>query len=375
VSPGSLSSIPVGGSETFTVAPVINLGAGTYTAVISVSGSENSITASFNVSFTVNPQSTEDTYNISLSQTGPHTFPALDAGYGPQEGITVTVTNTGTQPTGALNITTTSSHFRVSPASLSSIPVGGSNTFTAAPVTNLSAGTYTAAITVSGGNDITASFDVSFTVNTPQTPDDPYGISLNQTESHTFPSVNVGYAAQEGIIVTVTNTGTRPTGTLNIRTTSNRFRVSPASLSSIAKDGSATFTVTPAASLGVNTYTATITVSGGNDITASFDVSFTVNPLPGTLSITVGFNLGAIAITGSDGINIISRTGAPSSITLSAVGYNDVVWYVDGAASGISGNTITISALNYTLQPHSVTFTGYKNGVPFSQAIPFRVSN
>jgi hypothetical protein len=95
---------------------------------------------------------------------------------------------------------------------------------------------------------------------------------------------------------------------------------------------------------------------------------------PGTLNITVGFNLGAIAIAGSDGTNIIRKTsGAPSTLTLSAAGYTGVVWYVDGSTPGTSGNTLTMNASNYAVQNHSVTFTGYKNGALFSQTIPFTV--
>jgi hypothetical protein len=89
----------------------------------------------------------------------------------------------------------------------------------------------------------------------------------------------------------------------------------------------------------------------------------------------VGFNLDAITITGSDGTNLIRKTGAPSSLALSAAGYTDVVWYVDGASSGTSGNTLTIYASSYTAQSHSVTFTGYKNVALYSQVIPFTVLN
>jgi hypothetical protein len=95
----------------------------------------------------------------------------------------------------------------------------------------------------------------------------------------------------------------------------------------------------------------------------------------GNLNITVGFNRDVLEITGSDGTNLI-RQSSVDSLTLSAEGYTGVVWYVDGAASGISGNTLTIYAVDYTAQNHSVTFTGYnKNGAPCSQIIPFKVLN
>jgi endo-1,4-beta-xylanase len=90
------------------------------------------------------------------------------------------------------------------------------------------------------------------------------------------------------------------------------------------------------------------------------------------LNITVGFNLG-VEITGSNGTNVIRKTGY-ESLTLSATGYTSVVWYVDGGVAN-TGNTLTINAGTYATQIHSVTFTGYRNGTPYSQAIPFTVSD
>jgi hypothetical protein len=94
---------------------------------------------------------------------------------------------------------------------------------------------------------------------------------------------------------------------------------------------------------------------------------------PGTLNITVGLSLDAITITGSDGTNLIRKNGSPSTLTFSAAGYTDVVWYVDGGTPGISGDTLAINALSYAAQLHSVTFTGKKDGSLFSQVIPFTV--
>jgi hypothetical protein len=99
----------------------------------------------------------------------------------------------------------------------------------------------------------------------------------------------------------------------------------------------------------------------------------------GDLAISVGFNRG-IEITGSDGRNVIRKTASatnPSSITLSAAGYTDVAWYVDGGTTPVaSGDTpLVINASDYSVQLHSVTFTGKKDGTPYSQVIPFTVLN
>jgi formylglycine-generating enzyme required for sulfatase activity len=107
-------------------------------------------------------------YGISLSQTGTCAFPAAVAGYGAQTAKTVTVSNTGNQATGALTIGLSgadSASFALSAASINSMGVSGNDTFTVVPNIGLAIGTYTATVTVSGDNGISASFTVSFRVN------------------------------------------------------------------------------------------------------------------------------------------------------------------------------------------------------------------
>jgi hypothetical protein len=96
--------------------------------------------------------------------------------------------------------------------------------------------------------------------------------------------------------------------------------------------------------------------------------------VPGSLDITIGYNNGTITITGGDGANIISKTGAePRSLTLSASGYTGVAWYVDGENKGASASLI-LNAADYTVKIHSVTFTGWWNGSYLSSdPIPFTV--
>jgi hypothetical protein len=103
-----------------------------------------------------------------------------------------------------------------------------------------------------------------------------------------------------------------------------------------------------------------------------------VIPPQGSASVTVGFNYGEITIAGSDGVNLISKTGAqgrPQSLALSASGFTEVVWYVDGdRANGMSGASITLYAADYAARAHSITFTGTINGNLYSQVIPFTVT-
>jgi len=116
---------------------------------------------------------TSPVYEISLKDagtvlSGTHTFTSATYGYTTAPSLTVTVANTGNQPTGALTAALTGdgpSSFNISTTSISSIAVGGTDTFTVSPKPGLAAGTYTSTVTVTGGNGITAGFDVSFKVN------------------------------------------------------------------------------------------------------------------------------------------------------------------------------------------------------------------
>jgi len=126
--------------------------------------------------FSFSPQKSEPNSNISLSRTGTYSFTSRPLGYGDQEPLTVTITNTSDEATGDLTIAlsgTNASSFTISPTSLSSIDWDDSATFTVVPKTGLPIGTYTAKITVSGENITSKSFDVSFTVTKSEGPAAP----------------------------------------------------------------------------------------------------------------------------------------------------------------------------------------------------------
>jgi hypothetical protein len=95
-----------------------------------------------------------------------------------------------------------------------------------------------------------------------------------------------------------------------------------------------------------------------------------------TSAITIDSNYRTITITGSDGVNTISKSGVggkPISLTLNAAGtYTGVVWYVDGVSKA-TDDSITINAASYPIGRHTVTFTGKRDGNLFSQLIPFAV--
>ena len=108
-------------------------------------------------------------------------------------------------------------------------------------------------------------------------------ISLSQTDSYTFPAATVGYGEPTPATVTITNTGNAATGALTVSLSGNHkdnFTLNQTSIESIgtAEDAkTATFTVAPKTGLTAGIYVATVTVSGQNIVSKSFDVSFTVS--------------------------------------------------------------------------------------------------
>jgi formylglycine-generating enzyme required for sulfatase activity len=106
-------------------------------------------------------------YDISLTPSGTCIFPLATVGYGPQTAQSVMIRNTGSQATGALTLGLSgagSSSFALSATLVNSIALWGTGSFTVVPHIGLTAGTYTATVTVSGGNGISVNFTVSFIV-------------------------------------------------------------------------------------------------------------------------------------------------------------------------------------------------------------------
>ncbi|GHV32320.1 hypothetical protein AGMMS4952_22480 [Spirochaetia bacterium] len=305
--------------------------------VATVSGGTVTAKATGTATITVSTTDGAKTANAAVTVTQPVSGISLNP-----ESLSLTVGATGTltatvAPSNATNkaVTWTTSNSAVATVS------GGT-------VTGVAAGTATiTASTTDGGK--TASTTVRVSELLPETVT-VSGVTLNKL------SLNLTVGASETL-----NAAIAPENATNKEVT---WTTSDSTIATVT-DG-----VVSAVSAG----TATITVSttdGGKTASAKVTVPA---PAPGTLEINIGFNFGAITITGSDGSNIIRRTGSPTSLTLSATGYTGVQWYVDGILkTGATGNSITLTAAAYTIRNHSVTFTGFKNGIPYSQFIPFAV--
>ena len=107
-------------------------------------------------------------YAVSLSQSGKYIFASQGPGYPKAPTLDVTVENMGIHATDDLTVAlsgTGTGSFTLSKSTIASIDTGGSDSFTVAPKTGLADGSYTATVTVYGLHDLTASFDVSFTVD------------------------------------------------------------------------------------------------------------------------------------------------------------------------------------------------------------------
>lgn len=127
-----------------------------------------------------------------------------------------------------------------------------------------------------------------------------YGISASPPALD-FGSKTVGYTeAPAAQTVTLTNTGNQtvtvnlPVGANYTITAGDSFAGGAATL---APNGTAAFTVQPNTGLGVGTYAETLTVSGGSDVSASIELSFTVLE---TYTLTVDLNGGSGSTIGGE---------------------------------------------------------------------------
>ncbi|MDN5299921.1 MAG: large repetitive protein, partial [Clostridiales bacterium] len=161
-----IDDIAKNGSALFKVKTKNDLPIGTYTATVAVTGDAVE-TQSFTVKFVVNEAMAR---GIGLSQMGTYAFDTQTVNYTTAAALTVTVVNTGNLPSGDLTIGIDGSDadcFELSTVRLDSIDVSGQKQFKIWPISGLSAGIYTAEVTVTGEAITSQSFTVDFTVTEP----------------------------------------------------------------------------------------------------------------------------------------------------------------------------------------------------------------
>ena len=309
------------------------------------------------------------TYGITLSQTGTYTFTEVVQGYSGQTSQSVTVTNTGNRATGMLTVAlsgTNANCFTLSSVSLNSIAAGGSieDAFTIIPNDDLAAGTYTATVTVSGRNNISAQFNIIFTVgiagpSAPQnftaTPGNTRVVLSWAAPSSDGGSAITGYrvSGDNGVswLTASSNTGHTFTGLANDM--SYTFQV--CAVNAAGNGAAASAVATPVYSAGNAQFTVTFA-----QIT---DIS--VSPIYGPT---------------------ISHSGTPASeppnsvtVTLdNADQYTSIIWRITGASITGTGPDFTLTTAGnpvYTiLGEHFLTVEVMRAGIPYNQTIVFTVA-
>jgi hypothetical protein len=125
--------------------------------------------------------------------------------------------------------------------------------------------------------------------------------------------------------------------------------------------------------VGANCFSHSGSVGTNAANSGNVTIVFNKTAATGGINIDIGFNHGEIEVSGSDGVNLIEHFNQPNTLTLSVSGYKNISWYIDSGTTAVQGNPLTLRGIDYTMGNHFVTFNGYKDGVPFSQMIPFRV--
>lgn len=181
-------------------------------------------------------------------------------------------------------------------------------------ITGLEAGTYV--IRYAGSQLFSPGADSAvIVIGQAQAP--TYSIVLSPAEDITFDSQPLSYGPVAPRTITINNTGNQPTGVLNVAFSgayANAFTLSKRTFDSIAPNSSESFTVAPIFGLTPYTYTAPLTVSGDNSISASLQVSFTVTPaLSSSKSVTgvtapAGADISGTSITAEVENNVARQT-------------------------------------------------------------------
>ena len=263
---------------------------GSATIAAETAGSENYEGAFITFTLTV---SSTPVFAISLNPATDKDFGTVTVGYSTQAAHSVTITNTGNQPTGQLIIALTGANrtdFTLSGTSITNIIVGGTDSVTVAPNTGLPVGTYEATVNIANSNNgISESFRVSFEVSaaadriiTGHTALTPINLNTNENILTLADMIASGKLPTQ---VTVTD-GTTPV-TANITGWTGTF------------NGAAT---------------------GAKTLTAVWDApaNYTKGATPIVITITVNVNVAQIEpfvpVTGITGVPLTTRAG--TSLTL-----------------------------------------------------------
>ena len=272
---------------------------------------ENGTTQDYTVTVTIGDEST---YGISLSRTTAYTFTGQTVGYDALTPLTVTVTNMGNQATGALTAAlsgTNSGSFTLSKTSISSIVSGGMGSFTVVPITGLSAGTYTATVTVSGNSVTPQSFAISVTVSSASSGDDTGGGSGGGGSSST------GTSRSANIIVSTDSNITTAMQTVSATTDSNGV----AAASITGEQISALLTAADEKAAADTLTAVTIQVeagSGATGVSVTIPQAAVTTLTSGEVSLTVSSTVAAVTLDSATLAEISKQASGDITITAAA---------------------------------------------------------
>ena len=343
-----------------------------------------------------------ETYGISLDITGSHDFGSAAYGYVPVTPLTVTVENTGNQPTGALSVTLTGTNgtsFAITDNNAASgiATPGGTATFKVGPNSGLAAGTtYEATVNVTGSNGISATFTLSFTVTKaaptvtwPSGLEATYGDTLSDISLLSFdnsggtpgvftwttPANPVGSVGTRAHNMTFTPTDSASYTTVNqnvnvevkagaitsaaVTVTAPVVAVAPSSVAS----GTGNFAVgavtwTPAGSpfKGGTQYTAQVTLTANTNYAfASSLTSATINGANATVSgntgnaVTLSYQFPATAAATVNGISVIgqpTKLGYSVGDALALSGLSARLSYNDGTQETVAFEDFASKAIS-----------------------------
>lgn len=258
-----------GAQVSFTIRPVIGLTEGTYKEEL-VFGIEESADITRIVNADVTVTAPEEKIAVELNPQSV-SFDSLKEGYEKVEPVTVSITNKG-------NVTIAlaqpvAEYFDLGAVSAEELAPGETATFTAVPVTGLTAGEYQEKIQIfRKDNTETALAEI------------PAVIKVSQKEVHKltispavldFGEVDAGYKAPEKQLVTLTNEGN--TQVTIEKPVSDYFRIGNPSMEVLEPGEKCTIAIRPKEGLEASTYVETIFIPNSASSDVSVDVEFTVN--------------------------------------------------------------------------------------------------
>ncbi|MDR0197455.1 MAG: PIG-L family deacetylase, partial [Oscillospiraceae bacterium] len=287
---------------------------------------------------------------ISLNKSGLHTFPKTPFGEEPKAPLTVQVSNVAEEETGELTVSLSGGNadsFILSTETIGSIAVGGKSSFTVKPKAGLPIGIHSATVTVSGTGLSPKKFNVNFTVM-------PKVINLDISGTYIFPAAETGYDKSPAKSVVVSN-GSDVIEVTGVNVTleganAQSFTVTPESIGTIRPGGVALFTVKPKETLENGVYDASVTISGDETETKSFNVRFIV-AAPTEVTALFRYTF--------DEPSELERTGAWGVDEM-----KDVVWNKDGGLNGggslefpNNNNYLAITGGNFNTSTSDFTFS------------------